>query len=126
MTLQMLIPTLFDRARARLTPASATSIPVTASAGTLAPPQYRLVVLTLASKADAIDAKVRHALRSQQLAPESATRVDRSGGYLLELDYVLRCERSRRAALVHLVSTLGDTPGVRAIRWETAPNLGTR
>ncbi len=126
MTLHMLIPTLFDRARARLTLASSALNPVTSSAGALASPHYRLVVLTLTSKADAIDAKVRHALRSQRLMPESAARLERSGGYLLELDYVLRCERSRRAALVHLVSTLGDTPGVRAIRWETAPNLAAR
>ncbi|VVE21799.1 hypothetical protein PIN31009_03169 [Pandoraea iniqua] len=113
MTLQMLIPTLFGRHRAR-TPAT----PVTATTS----PQYRLVVLTLASKASAIDVKVRTALQTHQLKLETAARADRSGGYLLELDYVLRCERSQRAALVHLVSTLGDTPGVRAIRWETAPN----
>ncbi|QHE92956.1 hypothetical protein PI93_013180 [Pandoraea fibrosis] len=126
MTLHMLIPTLFDRARARLTPASSASNPMLSPADGLTSPQYRLVVLTLASKADAIDAKVRYALRSQKLMPETASRLERSGGYLLELDYVLRCERSRRAALVHLVSTLGDTPGVRAIRWETAPNLTAR
>ncbi|MFJ2993573.1 hypothetical protein [Pandoraea sp. NPDC087047] len=127
MTLQMLIPSLFDRARARLAPASAASNTVSPPAeSTLASPQYRLVVLTLASKANVIDATVRNALRTQRISPETATRTDRSGGYLLELDYVLRCDRSRRAALVHLVSTLGDTAGVRAIRWETAPNLTTR
>ncbi|VVE26170.1 hypothetical protein PHO31112_03389 [Pandoraea horticolens] len=126
MTLHMLIPTLFDLARARLTPASSASNSLVTPADRLASPQYRLVVLTLASKADAIDAKVRHALRAQKITPETASRLERSGGYLLELDYVLRCERSRRAALVHLVSTLGDTPGVRAIRWETAPNMAAR
>jgi hypothetical protein len=121
MTLQMLIPTLLGRARTRLAPTTAS--PRAARMPTAAPasPQYRLVVLALATSADAIDAKVRHALGSHQLTPESATRIRRSGGYLLELDYVLRCERSRRAALVHLVSTLGDTDGVHAIRWETAP-----
>lgn len=117
MTLQMLIPTLFGRQRARTSAAPAT---VTTS------PQYRLVVLTLASKASAIDVKVRTALQSQQLKLETAARTQRSGGYLLELDYVLRCERGQRAALVHLVSSLGDTPGVRAIRWETAPNVSVR
>ncbi|EON13513.1 hypothetical protein [Pandoraea sp. SD6-2] len=126
MTLHMLIPTLFDRARARLTPASSASNALVTKANGLASPQYRLVVLTLASKADTVDAKVRHALRAQKITPETTSRLERSGGYLLELDYVLRCERSRRAALVHLVSTLGDTPGVRAIRWETAPNMATR
>ncbi|BET10429.1 hypothetical protein [Pandoraea sputorum] len=128
MTLQMLIPSLFDRARTRLALASATSnVTPTSHITTSHPlPQYRLVVLTLASRADTIDATVRDALRSQRISPETATRIDRSGGYLLELDYVLRCDRSGRAALVHLVSTLGDTPGVRAIRWETAPNLAAR
>ncbi|VVD69391.1 hypothetical protein [Pandoraea anhela] len=129
MTLQMLIPSLFDRARARLAPNAAASNPATSAAGdsrSAHSPQYRLVVLTLASRADTIDATVRDALRNQRISPEMATRTDRSGGYLLELDYVLRCDRSRRAALVHLVSTLGDTAGVRAIRWETAPNLTPR
>ncbi|MCI3206857.1 MULTISPECIES: hypothetical protein [Pandoraea] len=129
MTLQMLIPSLLDRARARLAPNAAASTPTVAQASDAHlphSPQYRLVVLTLTSKADAIDATVRDALRTQRIAPEMATRTDRSGGYLLELDYVLRCERNRRAALVHLVSTLGDTAGVRAIRWETAPNLSAR
>ncbi|VVD77137.1 hypothetical protein PAQ31011_00935 [Pandoraea aquatica] len=128
MTLQMLIPSLFDRARTRLAPASATSNATPAPHATTShpSPQYRLVVLTLASRADTIDATVRNALRAQRISPEVATRVDRSGGYLLELDYVLRCDRSGRAALVHLVSTLGDTAGVRAIRWETAPNLAAR
>lgn len=130
MTLQMLIPSLFDRARARLAPNAAApnlATPQTAgSQATQSSPQYRLVVLTLASKANVIDATVRNALRTQRISPEMATRTGRSGGYLLELDYVVRCERSRRAALVHLVSTLGDTAGVRAIRWETAPNLAAR
>ncbi|UVA77687.1 hypothetical protein [Pandoraea commovens] len=128
MTLQMLIPSLFDRARTRLAPASATSnvTPTPHTTASHSSPQYRLVVLTLASRADTIDATVRNALRSQRISPETATRIDRSGGYLLELDYVLRCDRSGRAALVHLVSTLGDTAGVRAIRWETAPNLAAR
>ncbi|WP_353189645.1 hypothetical protein [Pandoraea pnomenusa] len=121
MTLQMLIPTLLDRARARLAPTSS----ATGQANTSSP-QYRLVVLALASKAHAIDAQVRHALRAERLAPEAANRTERSGGYLMELDYVLRCERSRRAALVHLVSRLGDTAGVRAVRWETAPKLAQR
>ena len=133
MTLNMLIPSLLDRARARLAPNSVASkhaSPQTgmASAASAAhsSPQYRLVVLTLASKASVIDATIRNALRTQRISPETATRTDRSGGYLLELDYVLRCDRSRRATLVHLVSTLGETAGVRAIRWETAPNLATR
>lgn len=121
MTLQMLIPTLLGRARTRLAPA-----PAPRADRTPAAPQYRLVVLALAANANAIDAKVRHVLSAHQLTPESATRIRRSGGYLLELDYVLRCERSRRAALVHLVSTLGDTDGVHAIRWETAPITRTR
>lgn len=130
MTLQLLIPSLFDRARARLSTKPAPTSNFAASnrtAGQAAAtqtaqptPQYRLVVLTLASKADAIDAAVCNALRTQRISPETATRTNRSGGYLLELDYVLRCDRGRRAALVHLVSTLGDTAGVRAIRWETA------
>ena len=127
MTLQMFIPSLLDRARARLAPASNASNTVTPQTDSaLASPQYRLVVLTLASKANVIDATIRNALRTQRITPETANRTGRSGGYLLELDYVLRCDRSRRAALVHLVSTLGDTAGVRAIRWETAPNLTTR
>ncbi|WP_157123202.1 hypothetical protein [Pandoraea vervacti] len=131
MTLQMLIPSLFDRARARLstkpTPTSTFATPNRTTAQTAqASPQYRLVVLTLASKADAIDAVVSNALRTQRISPETATRTNRSGGYLLELDYVLRCDRGRRAALVHLVSTLGDTAGVRAIRWETATHPVSR
>lgn len=125
MTLQMLIPTLLDRARARLAPPCATPSAATRPASN-ASPQYRLVVLALATKAHAIDAQVRHALRAERLPPGHASRTERSGGYLLELEYVLRCERSRRAALVHLVSRLGDTPGVRAVRWETAPELAQR
>lgn len=121
MTLQMLIPTLLDRARARLAPTPATTGPASAAS-----PQYRLVVLALTSKAQAIDAQVRHKLRSERLTPGHTSRTERSGGYLLELEYVLRCERSRRAALVRLVSMLGDTPGVRAVRWETAPELVPR
>ena len=100
-----------------------------ASASLLATPyvlDYDLVVLALTSKAQAIDAQVRHKLRSERLTPGHTSRTERSGGYLLELEYVLRCERSRRAALVRLVSMLGDTPGVRAVRWETAPELVPR
>ncbi|MBN4665723.1 hypothetical protein HUS70_18890 [Pandoraea nosoerga] len=126
MTLQMLIPTLFGRTRSRLAPATAAPRAAKAPAAAPASPQYRLVVLALAANAEAIDAKVRQALSAHELSPESATRIRRSGGYLLELDYVLRCERSRRAALVHLVSALGDTDGVHAIRWETAPIMRTR
>lgn len=114
MTLQTLFPTLFGRAGAK----SAT--PVTAPTPTV--PQYRLIVLTLASQASQIDTLVRTSLHQHRLAAGSVSRTDRSGGYLLELGYVLRCQRSQRAALVHLVSVLGDTPGVRAIRWETAPH----
>ncbi|VVE00215.1 hypothetical protein [Pandoraea terrigena] len=126
MTLQLLIPTLIGRARARLSPASTASNRVSTSAGARVAPKYRLVVLTLASRAHAIDTQVRHVLRSHRLTPEAASRSERSGGYLLELDYGVRCEQSRRAALVHLVSTLGDTAGVRAIRWETAPEPPAR
>lgn len=129
MTLQTLIPTLFGRVRAKSavpSPAAPTHPTAREHASPhvdAAPPAYRLVILTLASQATAIDLQVRAALLKHRLPLGSANRADRSGGYLLELGYVLRCQRQQRAALVHLVSTLGETPGVRAIRWETAPTL---
>ncbi|GAB3630637.1 hypothetical protein PTE30175_03292 [Pandoraea terrae] len=112
MTLQTFFPALLGRTRVRTTPRTA-SLPQ--------PPQYRIVVVALTSQASRIDELVRTSLHGSRLAVQAPVTTARAGGYLAELSYTLRCGQGQRAALVHLVTRLGDTAGVRAIRWETAP-----
>jgi len=111
-SLQTFFPTLFGRTRAHDAPRG-TSHPALL--------RYRLIVLALTSQTPQIDTLVRSSLQYDRLSTEAPITTARVGGYLTESAYTLQCRQDQRAALVRLVTHLGETPGVRAIRWETVP-----